>query len=211
MLEFDEGPHQYKWNGKVVPSVTQILQPLSNYAGIPKDILENAARRGTLVHRLTELHDSGQLDPADITEEAAPYMSAYRNFLELSGFEVILNEMRMYHEDLQYAGTMDRYGQMKGKEGVLDIKCTAAEVATAGPQTAAYREMYQGWSHGVAPDKLLKRWVLYLKKDGKFFLGDLESKKFPRHRTDWPTFKNLLTTYWNIETWKEINYGNDYA
>ncbi len=56
--------------------VTEILSPFSGLDKVPKDILANAARRGTLVHEICEsiiknLGDFGN------TSETAPYIRSF--------------------------------------------------------------------------------------------------------------------------------------
>ena len=51
-IEFIPETHQYIVDGKEVPSVTTILNYMSDveYGKIPQATLDQAARRGTLVH-----------------------------------------------------------------------------------------------------------------------------------------------------------------
>ena len=46
MLTFDEPSHTYRWQGQVVRSVTQYLERLHSFAGVPVDVLEAAKKRG---------------------------------------------------------------------------------------------------------------------------------------------------------------------
>lgn len=48
-LEFDPEWHVYRLNGKILPSVTQILDD-GKYDNIDKDILKYAQEKGTIVH-----------------------------------------------------------------------------------------------------------------------------------------------------------------
>ena len=55
-LQFCEKTHTYTVNGFVVPSVSEIMKPLSaaHYGGIDTDTLNKAANRGTIVHAAVE-------------------------------------------------------------------------------------------------------------------------------------------------------------
>ena len=59
---FDPIEHIYRFDGQRVPSVTQILEPLIDYSGVPNGVLQYAADRGTAVHLATEFYDDGDLD-----------------------------------------------------------------------------------------------------------------------------------------------------
>ena len=192
MLQFEEEGHVYQWDGKVVPSVTQIIEPLSLYAGIPQDILDNAARRGQYVHKLCELDMAGMLDEDDVDEANAGYLTAWRTFMGTAGFEPYLNEIRMYHEKLGYAGTPDLVMLKKGKPALIDIKCTSSFIPTVGPQTAAYSELLHA-CHGIQP---WRRYCLRLMNNGMFELKALENQ------SDIATFRSCL----NIWRWR-----NDYG
>ena len=55
-LVFEEEKHIYMLNGLEIPSVTRIMEPLSQheYGAIDKWVLEKAANRGTAVHNSIE-------------------------------------------------------------------------------------------------------------------------------------------------------------
>lgn len=52
-VEYIEDFHTYKLNGKIIPSVTQLLDD-GVYLDVDKDILEYAREKGTLVHKEIE-------------------------------------------------------------------------------------------------------------------------------------------------------------
>lgn len=186
MLEFEPEGHIYRLGDEVLPSVTQLLEPLAGYAGIPKHILDAAADRGTAVHRMCELHDYGTLGEYEPGYEG--YLQAWIRFLAESGFEIELIEYQQHHPKLKYAGTIDRTGWHKKKRGLLDIKTTAALMPVVGPQTAGYQELQE--ANG---DKIDFRWAVQLKMDGTYKLEVLTD------RTDLSTFTSSL----NLYRWKE--------
>lgn len=186
MLEFREEGHVYTYEGEIVPSVTQALEPLAGYAGIPNYILAAAADRGTQVHKMCEYHDYGTL--TDYEPGYQGYLDAWIRFLAESGFEVELVESKMFHPVLRYAGTVDRIGYHKGKRGLLDIKTTASLMPVVGPQTAAY----EGLSVANG-DEINFRWAVQLKMDGTYKLEVMKS------RNDMTIFTSCL----NLHRWKE--------
>ena len=52
-LSFNEEWHIYKLNGKIIPSVTKLLDN-GEYNNVPEEILERARKKGTLVHKEIE-------------------------------------------------------------------------------------------------------------------------------------------------------------
>lgn len=52
-LSFNEEYHTYKLNGKIIPSVTKLLDD-GSYNNVPEEILERARKKGTLVHKEIE-------------------------------------------------------------------------------------------------------------------------------------------------------------
>ena len=171
MLEFTEEGHIYTWKGKKVRSVTQVLEPLYGYIGVPAHVLEAAAARGTAVHLACEYWDNGVF--GGIEEELQPYLDAWIRFLEESKIEIEMVENRIYHPLYGYAGAIDRIAVLQGVRGIFDIKTTASLMPAAGPQLAAYLE---AWNHTNPEVPAEKRFVVQLKPDGKYVLAEHTDK-----------------------------------
>ena len=187
-LTFDEATHTYRFLGKIVPGVTTALQVLGAYKGIPKHILDNAAARGTAVHRATELYDAGTLDYSTLDDELYPYLTAWEQFLHDKKPEILEVETPVYHPKFGYAGTLDRGLILDGERGILDIKSCVEMQRGTGPQVAAYLAA----KNEYITDKKLrykKRWGLQLKSDGKYELFDYEDAG------DLNVFLSCLTVY----------------
>jgi len=190
VLEFEEDGHVYSYGGKVIPSVTQILDPIKGYDGIPEHIMRTASERGTEVHRITELYDYGTL--VDYDRDLAGYLDAWIAFLALTGFEMLVSEARMFDETLGYAGTVDRIGTCNKKNILLDIKTTYKFMPSVGPQTAAYQRLWDAKQPG---EKINERWSVRLMPDGKF------ERKILKSPSDFNVFNSCL----NIWRWRESN------
>lgn len=126
-LTFDPGPHVYRWDGRVVPSVTEILEEAGviDYSFIPRDTREMALERGRLVHLATHYDDEGTLDESTIDPILMPYVEAWRTFRRETGFTPFEIEKRGYNDKQRFAGTIDRIGTFPMRPGryVVDIKC----------------------------------------------------------------------------------------
>ncbi len=137
-FEFDPVAHRYTLDGRVLPSVTQILRGLDDFSKVPARVLEKARDRGSRVHAACNLDVLGTLDENTVDDEVAPYLAQFRRFLLESGFMPTLTECRVYDENLWYAGTLDVFGDLPGCIDVqIDIK-SGAIPRSVGPQTAAY-------------------------------------------------------------------------
>jgi hypothetical protein len=137
-LTFDADSHVYRYAGRVVPSVTQVLSILNDFSNVDGELLEAARTRGRHVHAMIDLENRGQLDEEALDGELLPYLDQWRLFLRESGFIVTASETQVYHKALGYAGTAD-VGSMQGTSWVLDIK-TGSMPRSVGAQLAAYQQ-----------------------------------------------------------------------
>lgn len=173
-IEFDESKHQYSFNGEVIPSVTEILSPItaSGYSKINPAVLEHAAMKGTLVHEWCEMYDYDSADEV-VPSELAPYCAAYANFIRdyRPEWEMIEEIVGWYTKGVgyNYAGRLDRMGVIDGERSIVDIKTIASPSTrnhiSACCQTAAY-------AYAVDSIGDWKRYVLYLKPDATYRLMD---------------------------------------
>lgn len=180
MLTFDAATHTYRWDDRVVPSVTQVIRESGLYDASwykPEDAL-----RGTYVHdacRFADENDLGSVDP-----RIQGYVDAWLKFKRESGFSCQPGgiERMFVNEAYGYAGTIDRDCKLGPADATLDIK-TGQPAAWHAIQTAAYR---QG-SHSMA-----LRVCVYLSDDGRY--------KLVRH-TDTNDF-NVFLAALAVRNWK---------
>lgn len=199
-IDFDEEKHEYSVNGVKVPSVSEILAPLSaeRYADLNPWMLKAAAEKGTAVHEGTQLIDFDIAPEYDA--EIDGYLMAYQMFLlehDVSwGFiEGTVGCIRAEGELPLYCGTIDRFGKVDGVEAVVDIKTyasmTSAAQLAASCQTALYADALESNGFEVE-DRLL----LHLRKDGTYRLINLgkwdNEHGFNSRDTAW-----MLWNIWN--------------
>lgn len=202
-IELIPDSHEYLIDGlRVVPSVTTILGYLSDteYNGIAPAVLEQAARRGMLVHEYTELMDYDAM-PEEVEYEVSGYLRAYADFLRDYNPDWTHIEHPCYCEDLEYAGTIDRVGIIDGQTCIVDIKTLASPTKmakfTVACQTAAY-EVALFRSHQV------QRYALYLGKDGEYNLVDLNAYETKYGFDGWLTFTKCRSFYEEINGLKNL-------
>lgn len=186
-LTFDEAAHEYRLDGRRLPSVTQLLAPLVDYSKVPRETLERAQALGTAVHRMTELYDNDDLDEESLSDELRPYLASWLRFRTECQFEPVTIEHRMSHPLYHYAGTSDRTGIIKGRLAVVDLKKMMVLGPHIGPQLAAYEKLHQ--AEGL---KVLDRFALGLRPDGTYRLQPYTDP------LDWQCFLSHLT----IHNWK---------
>lgn len=186
MLTFDPDRHEYRFAGQVVPSVTQILAPLTDLSLVDEDVLRRAKLFGTAVHLACELHDRGTLNESALDPNLRPYLQAWRSFCADHGALWQHVEARVYHPTLRYAGTLDRQGQVDGFPSIVDIKSGSSLYPSVGPQLAAYAQAHAVQTHSPAMGCVYRRYAVRLHESGY----ELKQYSDP---TDWPTFASLVT------------------
>jgi hypothetical protein len=160
-LHFDEELHQYEYNGRVIPSVTQILSSVgvknekgfwSSVSGaehMPDD--DTAALFGSEFHKYPEARLQGwdiEVDPA-----MQPWCEQWEQWLlHNHGIAPMMHEgkplieMPMFHRHNIYAGTPDFVARDRiGKPWIIDWKTSTAKQAHWWLQLAAYAELVQHW------------------------------------------------------------------
>lgn len=127
MLEFDAAQHQYRIDGREVPSVTQLVAPLGADADEPPEdsplelAIEAAAERGItmhayLAHRLT----GGAAEDFELPEQYSPYAEAVELFLAEHTITPLLVEEPLPGPG--FAGTPDLVCEFDGHLAILDYK-----------------------------------------------------------------------------------------
>lgn len=142
-LHFDQHKHVYTLLPKKIalPSVSEIIRPLSDFSRIPPATLEFARARGVAVHKACELHDLGTLDEDDLDDQLLPYLDGWKKFCADHEPKHLAIERPLYHDTMLYAGTPDRVSVVGGRTLVIDVKATATLNPAVAVQTSAYAMM----------------------------------------------------------------------
>lgn len=180
-IEFIEEKHIYLVDGKIVPSVSEVMRPLTEglYSKIPESVLNKAKIKGSGVHQAIEDYILFGL----ISKKYEGYVRRFIEFLEEKEFKVFKNEHRL--TDGEYAGTIDLL--LKDKDGgycLVDIKTTSKiHDNFLGVQLSAYKKLllYNGYDS-------IRCCVLQLKED-KYVFKDIEPNE--------EKWKELLNEYKN--------------
>jgi hypothetical protein len=180
-LIFQEEGHKYIYEGREVPSVTQIIQAagLVDFSHVHKAVLEQASDFGTKVHEATALFDKGELDVFTLDPGIAPYLEAWKKFRGDTGICISIIEEPAFNKQFGFAGTPDRVGMIHSARTVIDIK-TGALLPAAAVQTAAYALL-------CAPIK--RRMSVQLLGDGTYKAVEHQDS------TDLNVFRSCLSIY----------------
>ncbi len=118
MIDYNDTIHEYSLEGIHLPSVSELLKPVTgDYECAPM-----YAERGTTVHNLTELWDTGLYFPELADDELTTYMLAYEDFHDSHEAEVEEIELIVFNKELMYAGRLDRIWNIDGQLHLTDIK-----------------------------------------------------------------------------------------
>jgi len=140
MLKFEPITHTYYFNEKQIPSVSEIMRPLSkaNYDSIPPHILENARARGVRVHEAIEEYEQIGIEPDE--EEVKLYFDSYMQVKAKNQFEVVKSEIMLTNG--LFAGTLDQIILTNGVLCINDIKNTSKiHTDMLGVQLYAYQQL----------------------------------------------------------------------
>lgn len=119
---FDETVHRYTVGGEILPSVSEIMRPLSEqyYADIPASVMEKARDRGTQVHKSVEMFEVFGVMPT--SKEIIPYVLGYKMAKSLEKFQPIASEIMLTNGE--FCGTLDMIA-MRDVMVIIDLKATS--------------------------------------------------------------------------------------
>lgn len=123
MLRFESDTHTYYFNEKIIPSVSEIMRPMSkaNYDSIPPHILEYARDRGVRIHEAIEMYEQLGIEPDE--EEIKLYFDNYKRVKAKNQFEVVKSEIMLTNG--HFAGTLDQIILSNEIMAINDIKNTS--------------------------------------------------------------------------------------
>ena len=171
-LTFEEQGHVYKFEGKRVMSLTQILDAagLVDYSMVQPAVLEAKRILGSKVHEYCLWNDQGELDMDDLKPWPKYWnrVEGWRQFVADSGFMPDLTWCEVPAaarvNGMLYALTVDRYGVVGDGENianaVIEIKTCADKEPSHQIQTAGQAILFRPQSDAVQLQ--LKRFAVYL-------------------------------------------------
>lgn len=169
LITLDEESHKYTVDGKTVPAVSEITRFISRevYSEVMQSTLDNAARRGTKVHKATEALD--KYGDVEADEDILPYLEAYVKFRREHKVQWLKIEWMADCEG-EFCGTIDRLGTVDGTLSIVDIKTSSQlQKVLYTAQLNFYLRIAR--ANGLEPKKL---YILKLVKDGTYKLTEMQ-------------------------------------
>jgi len=176
MIQFDPETHTYTINGRIYPSVTQIIKGVLGDELWYKDWY---AGRGRAIHQAIHYLVKNRLNYDSLDERIVGQIEAFKKFLVETGFTVLESEIQMYSNTYQFAGTADLILSDKASNLILaDIKSSIESKVDL--QLAGYSILYgssrikQFCAVGLSEDGNYKmRWVKDIKIAERVFMSCL--------------------------------------
>mgnify|MGYP001559267038 CR=1 FL=1 len=178
MLTFDADKHIYRWNGQVVPSVTEIIGAwlpvkgadfyVNTFTGaiVYADKFEAAGKVGKAIHKACGYIANGQgVDMEAIDRALIPPLKQFKKWMGDFKAKPIAVETPMYSVKYEFAGTPDIVCELSQDKNILvvvDIK-TGLVNDMAGVQTSGYEILAR---EDLKIRKIIKRYELILPRDG---------------------------------------------
>lgn len=165
-LEFEEETHTYKYKGRRLMSVTQVLENvgISDFSMVPAQVLERAQNYGTAVHRTIEWFEKNQLDEDNLALQLLEVLDQWKKFKQDRKVKILLSEQKLFSLKYCYAGTMDAILTLDdGPISILDIK-TGPSYQSHQIQTAAYEQLWRENRSDKKP-RIVPRYTLLISDD----------------------------------------------
>ncbi len=152
-VDYLDDVHEYfnRITRKRLPSVTEIIGVVignGKFKFVNDEVMERARQRGKLVHAACHQLDEDELDweaweefdaqrVSAGEEPILPRVRSYQMWRDETGFIPMENEKIVAHEELGYAGTLDKKGLLFAVPTIVDLKSGPVGDETA-IQTAGY-------------------------------------------------------------------------
>ena len=118
--------------------VTEVLYPFSGLQNLDQEIVANAGRRGTKVHKICEGILEG-LGCLGVDDETWGYVESFNQFMaKHPNLKVVALERRFFCEELKITGQIDLICEIDGVMSILDLKTSSKPSKTWPLQGAAY-------------------------------------------------------------------------
>ena len=145
-------------------SVTQALQPWSNFSFVKPEVLEAACSRGDLFHSLMFSHAMGLMIFPEEPEPVQGFFDSGRRWFDRHVLQVHAAEVELKDELRKYMGHPDLLCTLKGDEGrsLWDYKSGIAQLRTHPIQVGGYYGLANKAGHDIK-----RGGCIHPRKDGK--------------------------------------------
>lgn len=193
---YNEESRIHTLSGKVIPSVSQIIEPLTDFSGIPPKVLARKRELGKEFHEAIHAHLEDDLLFDSLDPDLVKPMEAFVGFwkdmkVPFSNMQI---EEPLVHRRLKYCGKPD----LVTATAIYDWKLSLYNPMTVPLQLEGYKHML--------PAGKRDRWAVCVDLDGKIKMHKAQ------HPKAWGVFRRLLERYYSekefnelMEAWKGLN------
>lgn len=197
MITLDEEKHEYRLDGVIVPSVTQIIDAAGLNGDAYKYADEYHLNRGRIIHKVIEYYMENRLSDNYRDPMILGYLDAWIKFVDETGFYADKGNLEKIIGDdkLMVGGTIDAIGNLNGAGTVVDAK-SGLPLPSHGIQLAAYECLYR-----IGADyPPMNRVSVHLKSDGTYKMKIYPINELRRDREIF--FAALRLYHWKKENLK---------
>ncbi len=200
---YNETSREHTLDGKPIPSVSQVIDPLCNFEGIPKEVLVRKTELGIQFHEAIRLHlcddlDFDSIDP-DLVKPMRVFQVWWNNFSPFGRGEEDI-EKPIYHKTLKYCGKPDLVTATK----LYDWKLRLYNPITDTLKLVAYNHMLL--SSRKVNESRRDCWTVCFDLDGRVKTHRSQNPKA------WGVFRKMLERYNSeqkfnslMEDWRGVN------
>jgi len=172
---YNEDTRIHTLDGIILPSVSQIIEPLTNFDNIPVKVLERKKQLGIYFHLAIELY---ALDDLRIDSLDSNLIKPMNSFIQWEKSQddrkSAIYEKPLHHKTLKYCGKPDRISDTR----IIDFKLRRYNPITDCLQLEAYRHMVNHETRAL--------WTVCFDLEGKISVHDAY------HSQAWAVFRKLL-------------------
>jgi hypothetical protein len=198
---YNEDTRLHTLSGKRIPSVSQVIEPLTDFTMIPEEVLKRKTELGTQFHEAIRLYFHDDLDHDSLDPDLVKPMTAFHKWWKYESKVAAIHDADMaiecaaVHPTLKYCGKPDLSIH---EDTVYDFKLRQYNRITDTLQLEAYKHMISR--------KRLDLYTVCFTLDGKITMHD------SRHPKAWGIFRKMLERWYrerefnNLMTqWKGVN------
>lgn len=194
-FSYNENTRQHTLNGKHIPSVSQVIAPLTDFSGIPEDVLARKCELGIEFHNAISFYLVDNLDFNSLDSDLIKPMTTFIDWWEHYDCPPnITFERPLCHKSLKYCGKPD----LVVETAIFDWKLRPYKPVTDILQLEAYKHM-------LPPGKR-DRWTVCFDLEGNMKMHKAQ------HPKAWGIFRKMLERYYSelefnnlLEDWKGLN------
>lgn len=153
-VRFDRTTHTYTLDGRELSGITPLLARQlfpDKYDGIPREVLDKAAERGTRIHETIELYDN-----LGVKTDEVPELKAYAAMMADGGHSAIATEY-LVSDERHYASSIDK---VFDDLSIADIKTTSSlDMEYVSWQLSIYAFLFERQNTGFRVPHLYAIWL----------------------------------------------------